>query len=168
MTLAPETGEVSRACMGLRRVLLFAKVLLVLVEVPGSPVWLGRSSRRGWALRSFLGRLGMNRLQVAARSAAAGRHAASRHATSWELAPPRISFPRSGRCSAPVASLIISTSESSSPQLPKSLHRNDVSHQLLPRSAVATVAVAHDTEVGGRSVGGYPLNPEALEGFPHS
>jgi hypothetical protein len=35
MTLAPETGEVSWASMGLRRVPLLAEVLLVLIEVPG-------------------------------------------------------------------------------------------------------------------------------------
>jgi hypothetical protein len=35
MTLAPETGEVSWASMGLQRVPLLAEVLLVFVEVPG-------------------------------------------------------------------------------------------------------------------------------------
>jgi hypothetical protein len=35
MTLAPETGEVSWVCMGLRRVLFLAEVLFVSVEVLG-------------------------------------------------------------------------------------------------------------------------------------
>jgi hypothetical protein len=37
-TLAPETGEVSWACMGLWRVPFLAKVLFIFVEVPGSVV----------------------------------------------------------------------------------------------------------------------------------
>jgi hypothetical protein len=34
-TLAPETGEVSWVCMGLRRVLFLAEVLFISVKVPG-------------------------------------------------------------------------------------------------------------------------------------
>jgi hypothetical protein len=47
MTLAPKTGEVSWAGMGLRRVPLLAEVLLALIEVLGFLVRLGRSSHRG-------------------------------------------------------------------------------------------------------------------------
>jgi hypothetical protein len=40
-TLAPKTGEVSWACMGLRRVPFLAEVLFVSAEVPGFSIRLG-------------------------------------------------------------------------------------------------------------------------------
>jgi hypothetical protein len=64
MTLAPETGEVSWASMGLRRVPLLAEVLLALVEVPGFLVRLGHSSRRGCVSHSPSSRHGTSRFQM--------------------------------------------------------------------------------------------------------
>jgi hypothetical protein len=64
MTLAPETGKVSWAIMGLRRVPLLAEVLLAIVEVPGFLVWLGRSSPRGYVLQCSSGHLGTSRFQT--------------------------------------------------------------------------------------------------------
>jgi hypothetical protein len=50
-TLAPETGEASWVCMGLQRVPVLAKVLLVSVKVPGvrRPAWKLMFSRSGLA-----------------------------------------------------------------------------------------------------------------------
>jgi hypothetical protein len=48
--------------MGLRRVPFLAEVLLVLVEVPGRLVRLGRSSPRGQVWRSYPSRLETSRL----------------------------------------------------------------------------------------------------------
>jgi hypothetical protein len=41
MTLAPKIGEVSWACMGLRRVPFLAEVLFISIEVPGFVIRLG-------------------------------------------------------------------------------------------------------------------------------
>jgi hypothetical protein len=57
MTLAPKTGEVSWASMGLRRVLLLAEVLLAFIEVPGFSVWLRSHCPRGQVPRSVVGHL---------------------------------------------------------------------------------------------------------------
>jgi hypothetical protein len=73
-TLAPETGEVSWASMGLRRVLLLVKILPALVEVPGSLARLGRS-RLGLAEFSQSSRDEPAPEMV--RLEAIGRHAAS-------------------------------------------------------------------------------------------
>jgi hypothetical protein len=63
-TLAPETGKVSWACMGLWRVPFLAEVLFISIEVPGFVVRLGDHQSCGLASRSAASHLGACRLHT--------------------------------------------------------------------------------------------------------
>jgi hypothetical protein len=111
MTLAPETGEVSWASMGLQRVLLLAEVLLIFVEVPGFSTGSGgllvSELNRAWPLRPSRDVPAPGPIQLVG-----SRWFASRRAASLGCAPLWGLLLRHGRRSAPVTNLIILTSES--------------------------------------------------------